>query len=269
MKFENEQFDGQYEVCGLDIDIKGELFNGLVYYPPTSFKKPYPLIIYFHSFPFTQSLQEIVRNYNYLLDMGNALIVFNFRGYGFSQGNISIESQVLDAKMMMDFVKQMFKHGIFDLNNINILAHDFGAYIALLLCSKEKKIKKLLLLTPIFDVERHINDEEFKKILYYVNRFYPGYMRGIEDVDNFVEMTKKELTKDKFKIEKAVRKLKKIRIKIIIGDKDKITPLSELDIFQNTAITTEKLLIEGMDHEIMNDEDLEKINEQIKVFFKN
>jgi len=74
LKFENEQHDGEYEVCGIDIDIKGELFNGLVYYPPTSFKKPYPLIIYFHGFPFTQSLKEIVRNYKYLLDMGRIWI---------------------------------------------------------------------------------------------------------------------------------------------------------------------------------------------------
>ena len=104
--------------------------------------------------------------------MGYALIVFNFRGYGFSQGSISIESQVLDAKMVIDFVKQMFKHSIFDQDNINILAHDFGAYIALLLCSKEKLINTLLLLTPILDVKRHVYDEEFLKVLHYMNRFY-------------------------------------------------------------------------------------------------
>lgn len=270
LKFENEQYDGQYEVCGIDIDIKGELFNGLLYYPPTSFKKPYPLIIYFHSFPFTQPLQEIVRNYKYLLDMGYALIVFNFRGYGFSQGSISIESQVIDAKMVMDFVKQMFKHGIFDVDNINILAHDFGAYVALLLCSKEKTIKSLLLLTPILDVGRHVCDEEFLKVLFYINRFYPGYMRGIEDVDNFVKTAKKELSKKAFQIENAIQKLKIKRFRIILGEVDKITPVSEVnEIIQYSNVEPEISFIEGMDHEIMNDEDLEKITDQIKEFFKN
>lgn len=270
MKFEKEQYDGEYEVCGIDIDIKGELFNGLVYYPPKSFKKPHPLIIYFHSFPFTQSLQEIVRNYKYLLDMGYALIVFNFRGYGFSQGSISIESQVIDAKMVMDFVKQMVKHGIFDLNNINILAHDFGAYVALLLCSKEKIIRRLLFLTPILDVKRHVHDDEFLKVLYYINRFYPGYMRGINNVDNFVKIAKKELSKKAFQIENAIQKLKIKKFRIIIGEADKITPLSEVnEIIQYSNIEPEISYIKGMDHEIMNDEDLEKINQQIKEFFKN
>ena len=270
MKFENEQYDGEYEVCGIDIDIKGELFNGLLYYPPASFKKPYPLIIYFHSFPFTQALQELVRSYKYLLDMGYALIVFNFRGYRFSQGSISIESQVLDAKMVMDFVKQMLKPGIFDLDNINILAHDFGAYIALLLCSKEKSINRLLLLTPILDVNRHVHDEEFLKVLYYINRFYPGYMRGIQDVENFVKIAKKELSKKEFQIENSIKKLKIKRFRMILGEVDKITPLSEVnEIIQFSNVEPEISFIEGMDHEIMNDEDLEKINKQIKEFFKN
>jgi len=269
LNFESKQFDRAYEVCGIDIDIKGELFNGLLYYPPASFKKPYPLIIYFHSFPFTQSLQDIVRSYEYFLDMGYALIVFNFRGYGFSQGTISIESQVLDAKMVMDFVKQMLKHGIFNLDNINILAHDFGAYIALLLCSKEKSINSLLLLTPILDVNRHVHDEEFLKVLYYINRFYPGYMRGIQDVDTFVNIAKKELSKKAFQIENAIQKLKVKRFGIIIGKADKITPLNEVnEILKYSNIEPEISFIEGMDHEIMNDEDFEKIIEQIKEFFK-
>lgn len=267
LKFEDKEFDGPYEICGIEIDIKGELLKGLVYYPPESFKPPYPLIIYFHGFPFTVNLQDIARNYKHLLDMGSAIIVFNFRGYGYSDGIISLESQLVDANKIIQFVKEMAKDNIFDLNNINILAHDFGAYIALLLCSKIKIINKLLLLTPILDVKRHVNDEEFKKILYYMNRFYPGYMRGLSDVDHFVEITKKELTNDKFQIEKAVRKLKNKRIKIIIGEKDKITLLSELEVFQITPVPPEKLLIDGMDHEIMNDEDLDRINEEIKKFF--
>jgi len=268
LTFEKKQYDGEYEVCGIDIDVKGELFNGVLYYPPTSFNKPYPIVIYFHSFPFTQSLQEIVRNYRYILDMGYALIVFNFRGYGYSQGRISIESQVLDAKMVLNFVKQMFPHNIFDQDNINILAHDFGAYIALLLCSKERIINKLVLLTPILDVKRHVYDDEFLKVLYYMNRFYPGHMRGIEDVDNFVKIAKKELSKKAFQIEKAIQKLKVNKIRVIIGDSDKITPLSEVnEILKYSNIEPELIFIEGMDHEIMSEEDSEKINEYIKEFF--
>ena len=91
MEFKEKQYDGPYEVSGIDIYNDGELFKGVLYYPPESYKKPYPLIIYFHGFPQLFSLQEIVKTYSFLLNMGLAFIVFDFRGYRFSEGKISIK----------------------------------------------------------------------------------------------------------------------------------------------------------------------------------
>lgn len=80
MEFKNKQFDGPYEVSSLEITNDGQLLRGLLYFPSEIFKKPYSVIIYFHGFPQLFSLTEIIKNYKHLLDLGYALIVFDFRG---------------------------------------------------------------------------------------------------------------------------------------------------------------------------------------------
>ncbi|MFX1313409.1 MAG: alpha/beta hydrolase family protein, partial [Promethearchaeota archaeon] len=132
MEFTEKQFDGPYEVCGVDIKNQGEVFRGLLYFPPKSFTKPYPIILYFHGFPQLFTLKEIIKDHKYLLDIGYSLFAFNFRGYRFSEGNVSLQSQVSDGFKSIEFVELMVKENIFNENDINIIGHDIGAFIALL-----------------------------------------------------------------------------------------------------------------------------------------
>ena len=122
MEFKNKQYVGPYEVAKVEINNKGQKFRGILYFPPEEYSKPYPLIVYFHGFPQLFSLEEIVNNYSYLLDLGYAFLIFNFRGYKYSDGNISIKSHISDSHKIIEFIKRMAEHNIFDLNNINIIA---------------------------------------------------------------------------------------------------------------------------------------------------
>jgi pimeloyl-ACP methyl ester carboxylesterase len=265
LEFKEKQFDGPYEVAGIDITNERELFKGVVYFPPKSFKKPYPLVIYFHGFPHLFTLQEIVRSYSYLLDMGYSFIAFNFRGYKYSQGKVSIEAQVSDGLKVLNFIEQMAENDIFNLKNINILAHDFGAYIALILCSKTQLINNLILVSPILDLNRHVNNADFSKVLHYLNRFLPGNVQGIEDVSSFIEMTKEELSSKEFQIEDFISKLKNKKFTVISGEEDKITPVSEVEtLLKNVNLKPDITYIECMDHECGEDEEIEMINEEIK-----
>ncbi len=268
LEFENKQFDGPFEVAEVSIDNEGQTFRGMLYSPPEKYKKPYPLIMYFHGFPQLFSLSEIIKNYEYLLHLGYAFLIFNFRGYKYSEGEISIKSQVLDSLKIVDFVEKMADHNIFNLAEINILAHDFGAYIALILSSKVKKINKLLLLTPILDLVRHVESEEFYKALYYINRFLPGNVRGLENLPDFVKMTKKEISKREYNIEKFIQKLKNKEIKVITGGNDKITPVAEVEhIFKKSNIVPKIEIISSMEHESISDNEIEQIELEIKKFF--
>ena len=54
------------------------------------------------------------------------------------------------------------------------------------------------------------------------------------------------------------------RLKIIIGEEDKITPLFEVnESFQSANITPEITVISYMDHECIEEEDIEKITDEI------
>ena len=270
MEFKEKQFDGPYEVSEVEIHKEGQIFRGILYFPPKNYKKPYPIIIWIHGFPQLFTLNDIVKSYSYLLDLGYSLLVFNFRGYRFSEGKISISSQVKDGMKVMKFVEKMAENQIFDSKTVNIIAHDFGAYIALLLCSKINIINKLVLLSPILDLKRHVYDKEFPKILEYINRFLPSNIKGIDDVNNFIQMTKKELSKKAFQIDKAIRKLKIKKLKIIIGEMDKVTPISEInDFFQNANNFPEISIIKHMDYDCIEDEDIDKLNEEIKKYFNS
>ena len=268
MEFKNKIYDGDFEVAEVSIENEGKVFRGVLYFPPKRHEKPYPLIVYFHGFPQLFSLSEIVKNYDYLLNLGYAFLVFNFRGYKYSEGKISIKSQVSDSLKIVEFIEKMAAHDIFNLNNINILAHDFGAYIALILSYKIKIINKLLILTPILDLQRHIESIEFTKALVYINRFLPGNIRGLDNITDFIKMTKKELSKKDFKIEKVIKRLKIKELKVITGGKDKITPVTEVEsIFKKSNVVPNIIMIESMEHDSLDDEETEMIEMEIKKFF--
>jgi alpha-beta hydrolase superfamily lysophospholipase len=201
--------------------------------------------------------------------MGYAFLIFNFRGYGFSAGKISINNQLSDAHKILEFSVLMAKKGIFMLDNINVIAHDFGAFIALLSCYKNTTINKLLLLSPILDLERHVHSNEFKNNLIYLNKFLPGLVKGIENVGDFIQLTKKELSEKQFRISYIIKHLKNKKIKIIIGEKDKLTPLSEVsEIMKSANISPEIKIINNMEHEWVEDREYEIITDEIKKYFQ-
>jgi alpha/beta superfamily hydrolase len=269
VEFEDKHYDGSYEVVALDIPNEGGIIKGLLYFPPKSYRKPHPIITYFHGFPQLFTLSEIISSYKFLLDLGYAFIVFNFRGYRFSEGNVSINSQVSDSLKILEFIDLMAKDKIFDINYINIIGHDFGAYIALILCSKIRKIHKLILISPILDLQRHIYHDNFINVLNYINRFLPDNIKGVSNINEFINLTKKELSQKELQIRNFIRHLNIRKLKIVLGNVDRITPIFEVEeVMQNSNIEYELALIENMDHDIINEEDLLQINKEIRKFFK-
>ncbi|TFF98663.1 MAG: alpha/beta fold hydrolase [Promethearchaeota archaeon] len=270
-KSESEpQYDGPYEVSSIELQIDEDIFKGILYFPPKKYLKPYPVILFFHGFPQLFTLQEIIRKYQYLLDLGFAFIAINFRGYQYSEGKISISTQVSDGLKLVEFAKKMAEKNIFDEENINILAEDFGAYISLIVCSKTHLINKLLLLSPIIDLKKHVYENSFLTILRYIDTYLPGNVRGIDDFENFIQMTKHELSRDEFKLKFAIKNLKVNSFKIIIGEDDKITPSSELEVFNQFYKINpefERTIIEVMEHEPFYEEEIKLIEKEIKRFF--
>lgn len=268
MEFKEKEFDGPYEVCGIEIYCEDEKFKGGLYYPPETFSKPYPVIIYFHGFPELCTLQENVKQHSFLLDKGYAFITFNFRGHRPSQGTLSINSQVNDTLKVMDFIEKLHHHQILDRENVNLVAHDFGAYIALILCSILKNINRVLLLSPIINPKRHVESENFPKVLQYLNRFLPGVVKGVEDPQKFIERAKKELNQKSFQIENVVSNLHCSLLKILVGVHDDIANVSEIEaIFKSSNIKPLIETVEDMEHECIDYEEFMELKEKVLEFF--
>ncbi|MFX1314303.1 MAG: alpha/beta hydrolase family protein [Promethearchaeota archaeon] len=269
LEFKEKQFDGPYEVSEIQINNEGQIFRGFLYFPPERFNKPYPVIIYFHGFPHLFTLKEIVKKYNFLLNLGYSLIVFNFRGYRFSEGKVSIRNQVSDGIKLIEFVDLMAKNEIFNLKEVSIIGYEFGAYIALILCSKVKIINKLLLINPVLDIRRHVYSENFLKILNYINRFLPGNIHGIENIEQFVKFTKKELENQEFQIENVIHQIKCKKLKIIIREVNTINYISEVKrIVKNLIkINIETKVSKNIDNNICFEEDSKIFNHEVELFF--
>ena len=269
LNFEEKQFDGPYEVFEVQISNQGEVLRGILYFPPKKYKKPYPIITYFHGFPQLYTLQEIIQSYYYLLDVGYSFFVFNFRGYRFTEGKVSISSQVSDALKIIEFIEKMSRKGTFSSDNINIIGCDVGAFIALILCSKISIINNLLLISPILNLRKHIYSPDFVKTLNYINHFLPGNIHGIEDPNQFINLMKNEINMEEFNIKNIITNLHFNKLKIIIGDTDKITPISEVnDLTQNLeSFKIDTRIIKEMNHEHILDEELEDIHNNVKNFF--
>lgn len=268
MEFDEKQYDGPYEVTAVEINIEEQLLRGLLYFPRDLHSKPFPVITYFHDFPQIFSLHQIIVNLEFLLKNGFSLLVFNFRGYGQSQGTVSLKSQLQDAVKIAEFVQLMGKKGIFKRQELNILSHGFGSYFALLLCSTINFVNNVLLMSPILDVKNKVNNHAFVNLLQYLNRYLPGIVHGIENVDNFISKTKLELNNDRYQVEKVLNDMKFNKLKIIVGNDNKFIDISQLNVtLVNYLVNTELVLIEQMEHEWIEEDCISEIQEQILSFF--
>ncbi|MBD3197848.1 MAG: alpha/beta fold hydrolase [Candidatus Lokiarchaeota archaeon] len=268
MEFDNKQYDGIYEVTEVEIHNDGEIVRGIMYFPPQKYNKPYPLILFFHGFPQILTFKEIIRNFQILLDEGFAVILPNFRGYRLSEGEISLKSQVSDGLKLIEFSIQLAQNDIINGNDINILGYDLGGYISIIVSSLTDSINKILLISPILDLKTKVNTLEFRNSLNYLNRFLPGSVRGIKNVDKFISKTNTELKNEKFQIEKAFSNIKCKKMKIIIGKNDKITsPMFLETLFSNYRDKIDVNIIEGMDHDIIDHESFKQISDKVRRFF--
>lgn len=266
--FKQKIYDGPYEVAEIQITNERQLFRGIIYIPDErKFKKPHPVIIYLQGFPQILPFSYIIQDLKYLLELGFSIVLVYLRGYKFSEGTISIPGQISDSLKLIEFLELMSKKSIVDGNYISILAKDFGAFISLIISSKINKIKYLGLLVPILDVKKHVKNEKFRETIDYINRFIPGMIHGTENADEFIERTKEEL-KD-YPIESVICRLKAKKIKVILGENDKITPLEEFyRVFKNCNISFEEVIINNMEHEPVFDIEKKLIQQEFSRFFE-
>ena len=81
-------------------------------------------------------------------------------------------------------------------------------------------------------------------------------------------MIRNELKNPEYQIIKVLKKLNYKKLRVIVGDKDKITPIDEIkDIVQKNVDNLEYVIIKNMSHDSFQEDYGVKIIEEIKKFF--
>ena len=159
--------------------------------------------------------------------------------------------------------------GILDSSSINVIGEDFGAYISLLLIANVNLINKLLLVSPIINPHRHVHGDNFIKVIQYITHFLPGNIRGIENLEEFVDQAKNETEIAAYQVDKIVEQMNFQSIKIIMGSDDKLNPISEIkSILKPILKKIEISVIDGMDHEPVSEQELIHVQALIKNYFQ-
>ncbi|MFX1574111.1 MAG: hypothetical protein ACFFB0_15310 [Promethearchaeota archaeon] len=82
-----------------------------------------------------------------------------------------------------------------------------------------------------------------------------------------MELTEKQFD-EQLEIENFKNQLKLKKLKIIVGENDKLTTITEINrVFQNAKINFELSVIKGADHDLYNEEELEKANKELINYF--
>ena len=79
-----------------------------------------------------------------------------------------------------------------------------------------------------------------------------------------------ELQKKQYRIKDFIRDVKYKKLKVIIGELDKITPISEVEHFLYKKLKRIDIkVISGMDHDYIENHHFEQIHDEIQFFFSN
>ncbi|MEJ2248957.1 MAG: hypothetical protein P8Y97_04765 [Candidatus Lokiarchaeota archaeon] len=153
---------------------------------------------------------------------------------------------------------------IFNLSNVNLIAEDFGAFTAINVCARKSLIKKLILVSPLLNIKKFIYKEEFRRTLEYINRFLPKNIAGIENIDEFIELTKSELEIGNYNPGKSIQNLKVRDLLVIIGQIDKFVSHSEIkNIFKNSNVVPDIEIIPNMDQIPFNEDEIKTLKNKI------
>jgi len=118
--------------------------DGTIFYPPHK-RGTYPAILFVHGW--TSERKKSFQYAQSLADMGYVCLLFDMRGHGTSEGDISsftskdFLSDVLTAYDYLLTMKNV------DRKNISVVGSSFGGYLAALLSGK-RKVKNLVLRVP-------------------------------------------------------------------------------------------------------------------------
>lgn len=187
-------------------------------------------VLYLHGN--AENISTHVNNILWLFEEGFAVFVFDYRGYGNSQGHPDIEGVHLDAEAALNTIVNLAGD---DANNIIVLGQSLGGAIAVYTVANSplKSHVKALVIDSVFSSYRAITREKAAQFVITWSLQYPLSFL----VDN------------RYSPDKWIGKVSPIPLLIIHGDHDTKVPLHHSTVLYKKALPPKKLwVVKGRGH---------------------
>jgi len=126
------------------LPVDGINLAGQLYLPETSSQTPYPTVCICHGIP-AQVHDSKDRGYPLLAericDEGLAVLIFNFRGSGFSGGNLDILGWTRDLTAAIDY---LWTRPEVDRSRLSLLGFSGGAAVSVFVASQDRRVSSVV-----------------------------------------------------------------------------------------------------------------------------
>lgn len=204
---------------------EGQKLSGILDLPE---KKSPPCVIASHGLLSSKESEKYIALGERLSQEGIAMLRFDFRGIGESEGRIeddTVSRRVIDLSSAIDFIRSRKDLG----NRIGLLGSSLGGYISLIKASSEEKIRAIVVWATPFNLD------DLKS-----NKGAEGH--PLPEEAFFEDLPKHQLLPLLSKVSNCL---------VIHGEKDELVPLDQAwEIFHGLGAPKEIRIIEGADHRL-------------------
>jgi dipeptidyl aminopeptidase/acylaminoacyl peptidase len=249
--------------------VRRQKLYGMLHLPKG--RQPFPAISMFHGFTGQriESHQLFVKTARKLALAGLAVLRFDFRGSGESEGNffnMTISGEIEDALASLDFLSQQPE---VNKNRLGVLGLSMGGFVASYAAARNSRVKALALwaagarASTMFPTYIHLSKKHEEAWLKTGKVDLAGNLLGINFLKNLKNLG------DAFPLLKNF----KGKALVVHGGRDSIVPVSESVLYKNKKVLGRQAtlrIIKGADH-TFNRKDWEKtvIDTTISWFKKN
>jgi dipeptidyl aminopeptidase/acylaminoacyl peptidase len=218
------------------IKNEGEKLIGEIFTPGNT-KKPCPGVLVLHGFPgMALIIYDLI---SALIQEGYAVMSFHYRGCWGSSGKYSYLGAIRDARKALSIM--IGKEGI-DRERIATVGHSFGGLVAVNIASGNKKVKTVVALCPVADIEKGFSKARTRMVL---KRGLP-FVSDLRIEEALVEWD--ELA-NKYDPIHHVSKISTRPFLLVHGNKDDIIPLScSQALFERAGKPKRMVIVNDGDH---------------------
>lgn len=205
------------------------LLSGVLHSPVKALGKKSPVVVICHGFISNKVGQHrlFVKAARELCEAGFAVVRFDYSGCGDSSGEhqaITLDQQVNETISVLNFIKSIDN---IDYDSITLLGHSFGGCVASISAGKDRRIKRLVLWSPVArpldDIVDIVGDKIYQEGLFDKEVHYQGFEIGR---DFFLSLSQQHL--------QPLEKVKSFggEVLIVHGGNDTETPLKNVSLYE-------------------------------------